>query len=95
MDDILAAAPDVVIDKYQLGLEEHFGPVKRHQGDFRHFGIHITQPSPNGDITKSQQEYLETLHPVTIVTRRGDGRVLDSSLNHDETHDFRSLTCGI
>ena len=51
--------------------------------------------SEPGDVVFSQETFIKTLNPVTVVTKRGEGRTQDTPLLDKEQTDFRSLTCGI
>ena len=95
VDDTVVAASDAQLDALQKGLENRFGPIKRHQVQFKHVGVDFTQKSADSDITMDQTAYIATLNEVDLQKVRGDGRLADSPLNASKTTDYRSLACGI
>ena len=74
-------------------LQRVFGPLKKEENSFRHFGINITKDVSGA--TLSQQEYLKNLVPVTVTKVRGSGKTQDSPAEDKEVADFRSLVAGI
>jgi hypothetical protein len=91
VDDTLCTGTDSILEWANATLQLEFGPMKRENNSFRHYGIDVFKCMKTHHVFLDQRAYLDQLQPFTFSSKQAK----TSLASAEQVTSFRSLVSGI